>query len=121
MAEDLEKAYGSLVRHLARQCWQDLSARQRQRYDFADLVHSGWIGLLQAWSRFDPGRGVRPSTFVTYRVRGAILDALRKDDPLPQARRQQYREVERAQEQLRQQHGLVPDRLPHAARRSGHA
>ncbi len=42
-----------------------------------DMIQEGTVGLIQAAERFDPNRGVRFSTFATYRIRGRILNALR--------------------------------------------
>lgn len=44
-----------------------------------DMVQEGTIGLIEAVERFDPGRGVRFSTFAIYRIRGRILNSLRRD------------------------------------------
>lgn len=44
-----------------------------------DMVQEGTIGLIEAVERFDPHRGVRFSTFAIYRIRGRILNALRRD------------------------------------------
>jgi RNA polymerase sigma factor for flagellar operon FliA len=69
LAEDgqlVERALRRLVREL------DLSV------DPEDLRGWGQQGLLEARQRFDPSRGVRFSTFAYYRVRGAMLDGVRR-------------------------------------------
>ena len=51
--------------------------------ELEDLVQFGYHGLLEAKSRFDPSRGVKFNTFAYYRVRGAMLDGVRKMAFLP--------------------------------------
>jgi RNA polymerase sigma factor for flagellar operon FliA len=62
---------------------KSIAARLRQAHglsaSFEDLYAVGVDGLLQAAERFDPARGVAFTTFAYYRVRGAILDSLRRD------------------------------------------
>jgi RNA polymerase sporulation-specific sigma factor len=41
-----------------------------------DVIQEGAVGLIEAVERFDPNRGVRFSTFATYRIRGRVLNAL---------------------------------------------
>jgi RNA polymerase sporulation-specific sigma factor len=43
-----------------------------------DMLQEGTVGLIEAVERFDPRRGVRFSTFATYRIRGRVLNALRR-------------------------------------------
>lgn len=62
---------------------KSIAARLRQAHglsaSFDDLYALGVDGLLQAADRFDPTRGVAFTTFAYYRIRGAILDSLRRD------------------------------------------
>ncbi len=48
------------------------------RGELEDLIAFGFGGLLEARDRFDPGRGIRFQTFAYHRVRGAMLDGVRK-------------------------------------------
>lgn len=56
----------------------------KSRYvEYEDLVSYGIIGLLDAVNKFDNGKGVKFSTYASIRIKGAILDELRKNSPLP--------------------------------------
>jgi RNA polymerase sigma factor for flagellar operon FliA len=70
---------------------KSIAARLRQAHglnaSFDDLYALGIDGLLQAADRFDPARGVAFTTFAYYRIRGAILDSLRRDPERPAAAR----------------------------------
>ena len=66
-----------------------------------DLAGFGAIGLLEAFDRFDEGRAIQFSTFAEYRVRGAMMDALRQNDEFSRYRRQMSRRIDEAQGGLR--------------------
>lgn len=76
--------------------------------DRDDLLGYGAIGLIEAVDRFDPNRGVKFETYAILRIRGSILDALRKLDILPRGARERARTIERAYQTLLQLHGTVP-------------
>jgi RNA polymerase sigma factor FliA len=57
--------------------------RVKQHVEFDELVSLGNTGLAEAASRFDPTRGASFSTFAWYRVKGSIIDGLRKNTTLP--------------------------------------
>ena len=54
---------------------------------FDDLVGAGTIGLIQAVDRFQPARGLQFGTYARHRIRGAMLDFLREEDPLSRTER----------------------------------
>src|SRR3954454_3084841 len=83
--------------------------------DIGDLVQDGVIGLIDAANRFDEERGIKFETFAERRVRGAMIDALRKD-AWPGGVRRQRRELDAARESLRRELGHEPSMADLAAR-----
>src|SRR3954453_20141896 len=83
--------------------------------DIGDLVQDGVIGLIDAANRFDEARGIKFETFAERRVRGAMIDALRRD-AWPRGVRRQRRELEAAREALRRELGAEPSLADLAAR-----
>jgi RNA polymerase sigma factor for flagellar operon FliA len=78
-----------MVHGLANRLRRELSLRG----DLDDLIAFGFGGLLEARHRFDPGRGVRFQTFAYHRVRGAMLDGVRKMSQLPRRAHERLREA----------------------------
>lgn len=83
--------------------------------DMSDLVQDGMIGLIDAAHRFDESRGIKFETFAERRVRGAMIDALRRD-AWPRGVRRMRRQLEAAREDLRRELGHEPSMADLAAR-----
>ena len=84
-----------------------MAATMPHSIDLSDLVQDGVIGLIDAAHRFDESRGIKFETFAERRIRGAMIDALRKD-AWPRGVRRVRRELEAAREKLRKTLGHEP-------------
>jgi len=96
-----------LVHHVARQ----LSRMLATKADVDEMVSAGTMGLMGALESFDPGRGLAFSTFAAPRIRGAILDELRRQDHVPRSVRRKARELTQARETLQRIFGRPPERM----------
>jgi RNA polymerase sigma factor FliA len=85
-----------LVRHVVGRMLAELPPG----LDVESLHSAATLGLVEAASRFDPARGVDFRTFASTRVRGAALDELRRNCPLPQEMVQRVARVRAAYREL---------------------
>jgi RNA polymerase sigma factor for flagellar operon FliA len=85
-----------LVHHVARQ----LANRLSTQADLDELISAGSVGLIQAVDSFDRKRGLSFSTYAVPRIRGAILDELRRQDHVPRNVRRRTRDMTRARDTL---------------------
>lgn len=76
--------------------------------DREDALAYGIEGLIQAVDAFDESRGTSFASFAVRRIRGSILDAIRKMDPLPRSLRRSTREVEHVSQELSANLGRWP-------------
>lgn len=76
--------------------------------DQNDLAGCGIIGLLEACERYDPARGVPFSAFVSIRVRGAMIDEIRKVSLAPRSLFPRLRQVQEAADTLGRELGREP-------------
>jgi RNA polymerase sigma factor for flagellar operon FliA len=76
--------------------------------DREDAMSYGVEGLIQAVDGFDPDRGTSFASFAVRRIRGSVLDAVRRQDPLPRSLRRRTRQVEQAAQELATQLGRWP-------------
>lgn len=84
-----------------------LASSMPHSIDIGDLVQDGVLGLIDAAQRYDESRGIKFETFAERRVRGAMIDALRRE-AWPRGVRRQRRELEAARETLRRELGHEP-------------
>jgi len=73
-----------------------------------DLISSGIIGLLKAVESFDPSRGIKFKTYAIPRIRGAIIDELRRLDWIPRSLRKKASHLEEAYFSLERKLGRAP-------------
>jgi len=93
-----------IVRFLARR----IHERLPQHVDIEDLVSAGVVGLMDAFSKFDPTKKVQFRSYAQFRIRGAILDSLRTLDWSPRELRRKGRAVEEAIRVLTARMGHAP-------------
>jgi len=85
-----------LVYFVARQ----IARGGRGDIELDELVSAGVLGLTEALDSFDTSRGLAFSTFATPRIRGAILDELRRQDHVPRSVRRKTRDLKAATDAL---------------------
>ena len=66
-----------------------------QNVEYEDLVSYGVFGLIDAIDKFDLKKGVKFETYASLRIRGAIIDNIRKLDWVPRSLRQKNKEIEK--------------------------
>lgn len=75
--------------------------------EYDDLVGYGIFGLIDAIDKFDYNKGVKFETYATLRIRGAILDQIRKMDWLPRTYRQKQKKIDLAYQKIEVELGRV--------------
>lgn len=100
-----------IVRFLARR----IHERLPQHVEMEDLVSAGVLGLMDAFTKFDPRKKVQFRSYAQFRIRGAILDSLRTLDWSPRDLRRKGRAVEEAIGSLTGRLGRAPTETEIAA------
>ena len=90
--EQLVSEHAPLVRRIA----HHLASRLPECVQIEDLLQAGMVGLLDAARRYDASHGAAFSTYAEVRVRGAMLDELRRGDWVPRSVHRRAREVAEA-------------------------
>ena len=84
--------------------------------DLDDLAQAGAVGLLDAALKYDTGKKVLFETYAKYRIRGAILDSLRRADWASRSLRKRQKEIEAVTRALAAEFGRNPTDVEVAAR-----
>ncbi|KGX93148.1 RNA polymerase sigma factor SigD [Pontibacillus halophilus JSM 076056 = DSM 19796] len=97
-ANELVQKYMYLVHYHM----QRISVHLPQNVSKEDIKSLGLVGLYDALKKFDLNRDLKFDTYASFRIRGAIMDGLRKEDWLPRSVRDKSKKVEQTAEQLEQ-------------------
>jgi RNA polymerase sigma factor for flagellar operon FliA len=110
--DDLVTQNIGLVKRIA----HHLAARLPSSIEIDDLLQSGMIGLLEAAGKFDASRGASFETYAGIRIRGAMLDDVRKQDWTPRSVHQKHRKVSETVRSIEAETGRLAEGPEIAAR-----
>jgi len=99
--DDLVSKHAALVKRIA----YHLMSRLPPTVQVDDLIQSGMIGLLEAARNYDASQGASFETYAGIRIRGSMLDEIRKGDWAPRSLHRKVREISRAVAELEALHG----------------
>lgn len=98
--EEVVKKYIPLVKYIASR----VILGKSKYIEYEDLVGYGMLGLMDAINKFDESKGMKFSTYASIRIKGAMIDELRKNSPISKGamdKLNRYNEVvERLQKEL---------------------
>jgi RNA polymerase sigma factor for flagellar operon FliA len=99
--DDLVTRYAALVKRIA----YHLMNRLPPSVQADDLIQSGMIGLLEASKNYDPTQGASFETYAGIRIRGAMLDEIRRSDWTPRSVHRKARQVAEAMREIENREG----------------
>ena len=76
--EKIVEQYIPLVKYIASR----IMVGRTTYIEYEDLVSYGLIGLMDAISKFDPSRGIKFSSYASIRIKGEMIDQIRKARPI---------------------------------------
>lgn len=101
--EKLIIEYAGLVKIIAGR----LSMYLGYNVEYDDLVGYGIFGLIDAIDKFDYSKGIKFETYASLRIRGSILDHIRKMDWVPRTLRQKQKKLDNAYQKFNREYGRV--------------
>ena len=111
--ERIVRHYAPKIRFLALR----LKSKVSRAVELGELISAGTLGLMEALGKFQPKLGIRFETYAENRIRGAMLDELRKLDWFPRSLRHRVRQLDALMRDFEQQYGRSPteEELQHAS------
>ena len=100
-AADVVERHGELVRRIA----HHLAARLPSSVEVDDLIQAGMLGLLDAARNFQDDQGAAFETYASIRIRGSMIDEIRRGDWVPRSVHRRYRDVVAATRRIEQATG----------------
>lgn len=98
---DLVTRHADLVRRIA----HHIAARLPPNVDVEDLIQAGMVGLIEAARQFDSKAGASFETYASIRIRGSMIDEIRRGDWIPRSVHRKVREAAEATRQIEQREG----------------
>ncbi len=95
--EEVVKKYIPLVKYIASR----VIIGKSKYIDYEDLVGYGMIGLMDAISKYDKSKGMKFSTYASIRIRGAMIDEIRRISPISKGAMDKLNRYNEAVEKLR--------------------
>lgn len=102
--EMLIKHYAPQIRYLAYR----MKVKLPKHIDISELISAGTLGLMESLKKYQADLGIRFETYAESRIRGAMLDELRRLDWFSRGLRQRVRQIDEAMWQLEQDLGRQP-------------
>ena len=99
--ESVVRHYAPKIRFLALR----LKAKLPRSVELGELISSGTLGLMEALGKFRPQLGIRFETYAESRIKGAMLDELRRLDWFPRSLRQRVRVLDEAMRKVEHEQG----------------
>ncbi len=102
-ATDTVERHGELVRRIA----HHLAARLPASVEIDDLIQAGMLGLIDAARNFQADHGAAFETYASIRIRGAMIDEIRRGDWVPRSVHRKYRDMIGATREIEQRTGCA--------------
>ncbi|MFH1130327.1 MAG: FliA/WhiG family RNA polymerase sigma factor [Pseudomonadota bacterium] len=106
---DLRKQEAEQYLPFVRKIANRIARRLPSSVDVDDLIGAGTVGLMEALERYNPVGGRSFETYAEFRVKGAIFDELRRNDPLNRAARNSRSQIESKTAELTSELGRPPE------------